>query len=95
MLSSAHVLAMDAKNLLDVVDNIRMSYSTVDNLILRGRSVPAHSGSPARTRSAASGSASSGSASSSAASSLEKHRDSLSPLTGSPAHRQHGLGTVS
>ncbi|XP_046677236.1 focal adhesion kinase 1 isoform X3 [Homalodisca vitripennis] len=33
MLSAAHVLAMDAKNLLDVVDSIRMRYPDVDALI--------------------------------------------------------------
>eukprot|EP00090_Calanus_glacialis_P040090 TRINITY_DN6986_c0_g1_i1.p1 TRINITY_DN6986_c0_g1~~TRINITY_DN6986_c0_g1_i1.p1 ORF type:complete len:1244 (-),score=268.91 TRINITY_DN6986_c0_g1_i1:950-4681(-) len=98
MLSSAHVLAMDAKNLLDVIDNIRLSYPIVDQLILQGRSSHT-SGSPARTRSSAS--ASSGSASSSAASSLEKHRDGLSPMnshrgspTVSPRHIPSGLGTV-
>jgi len=98
MLSSAHVLAMDAKNLLDVIDNIRLSYPIVDQLILQGRSSQA-SGSPARTRSSAS--ASSGSASSSAASSLEKHREGLSPMnshrgspTVSPRHVSSGLGTV-
>ena len=98
MLSSAHVLAMDAKNLLDVIDNIRLSYPIVDQLILQGRSSQA-SGSPARTISSAS--ASSGSASSWAASSLEKHRDGLSPMnshrgspTVSPRHVPSGLGTV-
>ena len=30
MLSAAHVLAMDAKNLLDVVDSVRMRYPQVD-----------------------------------------------------------------
>ena len=35
MLSSAHVLAMDAKNLLDVVDCIRLQYPRVDHLITR------------------------------------------------------------
>jgi hypothetical protein len=35
MLSSAHVLAMDAKNLLDVVDSIRVQYPRVDQLIVR------------------------------------------------------------
>jgi focal adhesion kinase 1 len=35
MLSSAHVLAMDAKNLLDVVDCIRVQYPRVDHLIAR------------------------------------------------------------
>jgi len=98
MLSSAHVLAMDAKNLLDVIDSIRLSYPMVDQLILQGRSSHTRD-SPARTRSSAS--ASSGSASSSAASSLEKHRDGMSPMnshrgspTVSPAHRPSGLGTV-
>lgn len=33
MLSAAHVLAMDAKNLLDVVDSIRMRYPDVNALI--------------------------------------------------------------
>jgi len=70
MLSSAHILAMDAKNLLDVIDSIRITYPGVDQVIsthAQSRS----SNSPARTRS----SVSSGSASSSAASSLEKHRE--------------------
>lgn len=31
MLAAAHVLAMDAKNLLDVVDSIRQRYPDVDN----------------------------------------------------------------
>merc|ERR1719166_343634 len=65
MLSSAHILAMDAKNLLDVIDNIRLSYPMVDRIITRSanlasRSSVSTSGSP--------------SASSSAASSLEKNR---------------------
>lgn len=33
MLSAAHVLAMDAKNLLDVIDSIRIRYRHVDNQI--------------------------------------------------------------
>lgn len=33
MLSAAHVLAMDAKNLLDVIDSIRIRYPYVDNQI--------------------------------------------------------------
>lgn len=33
MLGAAHVLAMDAKNLLDVVDSIRQRYPEVDNYI--------------------------------------------------------------
>ncbi|XP_033226318.1 focal adhesion kinase 1 isoform X1 [Belonocnema kinseyi] len=33
MLSAAHVLAMDAKNLLDVIDSIRMRYPYVNNQI--------------------------------------------------------------
>ena len=65
MLSSAHVLAMDAKNLLDVIDSIRINYPMVDQIITRSANVASRSsvstsGSP--------------SASSSAASSLEKHR---------------------
>jgi len=99
MLSSAHILAMDAKNLLDVIDTIRQNYPKVDQLIVRGRSA-APAGSP-RTRSSNSTSSGSVSGSSSAASSLEKHRESMSPLSstrGSPAmsplHRQN-LGSVS
>ena len=66
MLSSAHVLAMDAKNLLDVIDSIRINYPMVDQMITRSanlasRSSVSTSGSP--------------SASSSAASSLEKNRE--------------------
>ena len=38
MLSSAHVLAMDAKNLLDVVDGIRMKYPNVNSHIIRSGS---------------------------------------------------------
>jgi len=33
MLSAAHVLAMDAKHLLDVVDAIRMKYPDVEQFI--------------------------------------------------------------
>ena len=83
MLSSAHILAMDAKNLLDVIDSIRINYPGVDQVIathaqVRSSSALTGSGSPARTRSSVS--TSSGSASSSAASSLEKHREpSLGP----------------
>ena len=78
MLSSAHILAMDAKNLLDVIDSIRINYPGVDQVITTHAQRSAStqltsSGSPARTRSSVS--ASSGSASSSAASSLEKHRE--------------------
>ncbi len=74
MLSSAHILAMDAKNLLDVIDSIRINYPGVDQVIathaqVRSSSALTGSGSPARTRSSVS--TSSGSASSSAASSLE------------------------
>jgi len=96
MLSSAHVLAMDAKNLLDVLDTIRLNFPMVDRLVTRGRgSVPPGSPTP---RSRSSASASSGSASSSAASSLEKPRGDacLSPHLGrAPQPRDQGLGTVS
>ena len=96
MLSSAHVLAMDAKNLLDVLDTIRLNFPMVDRLVTRGRgSVPPGSPTP---RSRSSASASSGSASSSAASSLEKPRGDacLSPHLGrAPQPREQGLGTVS
>lgn len=33
MLSAAHILAMDAKNLLDVIDSIRIRYPYVDTQI--------------------------------------------------------------
>jgi len=33
MLSSGHILAMDAKNLLDVVDSVRMQYPEVEAII--------------------------------------------------------------
>ena len=33
MLSSAHVLAMDAKHLLDVIDKIHMNYHHINKLI--------------------------------------------------------------
>merc|ERR1711971_281710 len=98
MLSSAHVLAMDAKNLLDVLDTIRLNFPMVDRLVTRGPrgSVPPGSPTP---RSRSSASASSGSASSSAASSLEKPRGDacLSPhLNRAPQpNRDQGLGTVS
>ena len=36
MLSAAHVLAMDAKNLLDAVDSIRIRYPDVDRIICNG-----------------------------------------------------------
>ena len=73
MLSSAHILAMDAKNLLDVIDSIRINYPGVEQVI-RSSGVTG-GGSPARTRSSVSTSSGSASASSSAASSLEKHRE--------------------
>ncbi|XP_012286001.1 focal adhesion kinase 1 isoform X2 [Orussus abietinus] len=38
MLSAAHILAMDAKNLLDVIDSIRVRYPYVDNQICRRQS---------------------------------------------------------
>jgi len=100
MLSSAHVLAMDAKNLLDVLDTIRLNYPMVDRLVTRGaRGSQPPPGSPT-PRSRSSASASSGSASSSAASSLEKPRGDvscLSPHLGRAAQppRDQGLGTVS
>ena len=36
MLAAAHVLAMDAKNLLDAVDSIRIRYPDVDRIICDG-----------------------------------------------------------
>ena len=44
MLSSAHVLAMDAKNLLDVIDKIRMNYRHVNEHIVRGSAAAAAAG---------------------------------------------------
>lgn len=46
MLSAAHVLAMNAKNLLDVVDSVRIEFPMVNDHILRGGSVAASSSSP-------------------------------------------------
>lgn len=37
MLSSGHILAMDAKNLLDVVDSVRMQYPEVEAMIRSGQ----------------------------------------------------------
>ena len=74
MLSSAHVLAMDAKNLLDVVDKIRIKYPQVNQHILRGGLVTC--------KSSGQNSSASSSLSSSAASSLEKNNpSSLSSLS--------------
>lgn len=36
MLSAAHILAMDAKNLLDVVDSVRIRFPQVNEYICRG-----------------------------------------------------------
>lgn len=86
MLSSAHVLAMDAKNLLDVLDSIRLNFPLVDRLVTRGGGSQAAPRSPT-TRSS---SASSGSASSSAASSLEKQREGREAHH--DGHHSHHLG---
>lgn len=40
MLGAAHVLAMDAKNLLDVVDSIRIRFPNVDQYICNASVVP-------------------------------------------------------
>jgi phage/plasmid primase-like uncharacterized protein len=48
MLSSAHVLAMDAKNLLDVVDAIRIQYPHVNSHIIRGGGLLSGSGQPSQ-----------------------------------------------
>ncbi|XP_066999399.2 focal adhesion kinase 1 isoform X2 [Anabrus simplex] len=40
MLSAAHILAMDAKNLLDVIDAIRIRHPDVNELICQGRESP-------------------------------------------------------
>ena len=74
MLSSAHVLAMDAKNLLDVVDQIRIRYPQVNQQILRGSMLP--------EKTFGQNSSGSSSVTSSAASSLEKNTpSSLSSLS--------------
>merc|ERR1719354_881238 len=90
MLSSAHILAMDAKNLLDVVDTIRINYPSVEQLFLSGTSSSSISGtesglsghclSSRPCRNSTSSGSPSISTSSSAASSLEKHKDPSSPL---------------
>lgn len=85
MLSSAHVLAMDAKNLLDVIDKIRIKYPHVNSHIVRGYGQSFQSASPS--------SVSDTGGSSSATSSLEKHSSSslTTPRTASnpssPLHR--------
>lgn len=38
MLSSGHILAIDAKNLLDVVDSVRMQYPDVEAIVSGGKS---------------------------------------------------------
>ena len=105
MLSSAHILAMDAKNLLDVIDSIRINYPGVDQVIMMIRSLVANEVDDcqvlsSRTRSSVSTSSGSASASSSAASSLEKHRPgaqgsmpSNSPLVAS--HALHSRPSIS
>lgn len=106
MLSSAHILAMDAKNLLDVIDSIRINYPGVDQVIMMMiRSLVANEDNDwqvlsSRSRSSVSTSSGSASASSSAASSLEKHRPgaqgsmpSNSPLVAS--HALHSRPSIS
>lgn len=46
MLSSGHILAMDAKNLLDVVDSVRMQYPEVEAMINSRSSEVAQEQSP-------------------------------------------------
>jgi len=70
MLSAAHVLAMDGKHLLDVIDKIRMKFSHVNDHILRGH-FSASSYSSMSSDNSTGGS-------SSAASSLEKSSSGLS-----------------
>ncbi|CAK9830355.1 Focal adhesion kinase 1 [Anthophora retusa] len=58
MLSAAHILAMDAKNLLDVIDSIRIRYPYVDSHICQKQnniSVPQESTPESRIRSSQSG----------------------------------------
>ena len=83
MLSSAHVLAMDAKNLLDVVDQIRTRYPQVNLYILRGGGM--------LEKSSGQNSSASSSVTSSAASSLEKNNpSSLSSLSTSSSSCSSG-----
>ncbi|XP_071744242.1 focal adhesion kinase 1 isoform X4 [Lepeophtheirus salmonis] len=65
MLSASHVLAMDAKNLLDVIDNIRVKYPHVDSHIVRG-GIVASGKSNGTTNSSSSGNTSTNSSCSSA-----------------------------
>ncbi|XP_078037265.1 protein tyrosine kinase 2 Fak isoform X3 [Augochlora pura] len=58
MLSAAHILAMNAKNLLDVIDSIRIRYPYVDNQICQKQQndgVPQESTPEGRIRSSQSG----------------------------------------
>ncbi|XP_026668383.1 protein-tyrosine kinase 2-beta isoform X2 [Ceratina calcarata] len=58
MLSAAHILAMDAKNLLDVIDSIRIRYPYVDSQICQKQNhinVPQESSAENRIRSSQSG----------------------------------------
>lgn len=58
MLSAAHILAMDAKNLLDVIDSIRIRYPYVDSQICQKQNdvgAPQESTAESRIRSSQSG----------------------------------------
>lgn len=58
MLSAAHILAMDAKNLLDVIDSIRIRFPYVDSQICQRHSEmlnSRNSGQECRLRSSQSG----------------------------------------
>ena len=68
MLSSAHVLAMDAKNLLDVVDSVRVKYPHINRHIRQQTHYPSQGSLSSNHESSSSG----GSNPSSNASSLEK-----------------------
>ncbi len=89
MLSSAHVLAIDAKNLLDVVDGIRIRYPHVNSHIVRGGGSSSSNSSGGLSHNA---NTDSDTGSSSAASSLEKRqqqqpphqRPTQSPVVGGP-----------
>ena len=65
MLSSAHVLAMDAKNLLDVVDNVRVRYPHINRHCIRQQHYPSQGSLSSHHESSSSGASSN-------ASSLEK-----------------------
>ena len=89
MLSSAHILAMNAKNLLDVVDSIRMHYPHVNALMVRG-SNQTDSSLSCESSSVETSSLSSGSA----ASSLEKRPQNTSSFSSLSSHFSNGFNNA-